>query len=80
MCFTFDYFVSLRYIRLGLGGRVSVFLGGGLPTLLDICSFFFGCFLCLSFPLVLGALCGSDCISSRVHLFTFLLPKGPKEY
>ena len=31
--------------------------------------------MCLFFPLVLGAWCGSDCISSWIHLFTLSITK-----
>ena len=71
---SFNNYVSLRYIHLSLGNRVCTFLGKKFPTLPVICSFCGSLILfviCLSFPLVLGACCGSDCISSWVHLFTF---------
>ena len=45
--------------------------GKELPTLLAICSFC-GCLIVFVCLLVLGASCGSDCISSWVHLFTLL--------
>ena len=43
-----------------------------LPSVLSLLLLWlFGC-LCLSFSLILEAWCDSDCVGSRVQLFTFL--------
>ena len=40
LSFSFNNYVSLRYIQLSLGNRVAIFFGKMLPTLLAICSFY----------------------------------------
>ena len=57
-------------IQVNLGNRVPTFFGKELPTLLAVCTFC-GCFIVIVglYLLVLGAWCGSDCITSWILLF-----------
>ena len=74
LSFFLNNYLSLRYIQLRLGNNSwHFFLGGGERVDNSVRHLFilwlFNC-ICLSFPLMLRAWCGSDCISSCVHLFT----------
>ena len=68
--FSFNNYVSYSYTKLRLGNGLT-FFWKGLPALLTVCSFC-SClivFVCLP-PLGLRTLCGFDCMSSCVQLFT----------
>ena len=65
---TFDPWL---YIQLSLGNRVATFFGKGCQPCLPSVSLLFNC-ICLPFPLMLRPWCGSECIGSWIHLFTFL--------
>ena len=64
LMFNFQQVCMFKIVQLGLGNRVATILGKVASSACHLFILWLHNCILLSFPLVLGVRCGSDCISS----------------